>query len=222
MSAEILGTPEALAVVFGEAPPDHGFVPPIDYFDEPMDNAALAEPATIERLAKLADDAGQLEREITADTVSLAEKQARLAKIIEDQIPTILKELGMTEFKMIDGRKVELKSDVRTHIKEDNKAAAYAWLEKGNYDGIIKTVVTAEFGKGENESATNAVSALEEAGFAATKNQSIHAATLKSFVKERLEAGEMPQDMFPVFGIFPFDVAKITAPKAPKKPRNKK
>ncbi len=149
----------------------------IDYFDEPLDIAELVEPATIERLSMLAGKATELASELTADTVALEEKKAKLEKILADQIPTIMKELGMTEFKMEDGCKVEVKSDVRTHIKEENQPKAYAWLEEFNFDGIIKTLVTAEFGKGENEKAGEALKALEEAGYSAAKKQSIHAAT---------------------------------------------
>lgn len=191
--------------------------PLIDYFDEPMDGAALAEPATIERLSMLATKAGELASRMTAELVTYEETKASLDKILNDQIPTIMKELGMTEFKMEDGRKVEVKSDVRTHIKEENQPKAYAWLEENEFDAIIKTLVTSEFGRGENAKAAEAIKALEEAGYSAAMKQSIHAATLKAFVKERLEAGDkIPHDLF---GIFPFEVAKITEAKKAKKKR---
>jgi hypothetical protein len=109
---------------------------------------------------------------------------------------------------------VSVKADVKTSITEANKPAAFAWLREHHFDGIIKMAVSLSFGKGESAAAELAVKTLHEAGYEPTQAESVHPATLKSFVKERLEDGDnIPID---VFGIFEFKQSKIKLPKTKK------
>lgn len=181
----------------------------IDYFDE--DLKPQADEATLEVLTKLAKESVELEAEIAADTVALEEKQSKLGKLLRSRIPEIMKTLSMDEFKLTDGSVISVKSDIKCGITEVNKPAAFAWLESNDFDGIIKTNVSVAFSKGEMEKAQKAIEILQEADFDAAMDRSVHPATLKSFVKERLEAG----DNIPVetFGIFEFNQAKIKLPK---------
>jgi hypothetical protein len=129
-------------------------------------------------------------------------------------MPNMMDELGMKEFKMIDGRTISIDPKVNASIKEENRPAAYKWLEEKDFDGIIKTKVIAEFGKGDIETARKALDTLHDAGYGATMDRSIHAMTLTSFVKERLGAGD---ELPPCFSVFEFKEAKIKKPKASKK-----
>lgn len=183
----------------------------LDFDGEP---AAPVEPATLERLSSLAHQMVALEKEIHSDTVALAEKQAEYDKLNQRTIPDIMQELAMADFTLTDGSKLEVKDDIKTHISEENRPVAHKWLREHDFDGIIKTKVIAEFGKGELEKAEAAQKKLADEGFDSSLSESVHPSTLKSFVKERLEAG----DNIPVaaFGIFETKKTKITAPKAKK------
>lgn len=186
--------------------------PPIDYFDDLPEKKV--EVATLQLLARLANESKELEASIQTKSVDLAEDQSKLDALLRKRIPEIMKELGMEEFKLTDGSKVSVKADVKCAITEANKPKAFEWLETTNNDGIIKTKVGVDFGKGEMEEAKKAVDALHDIGLAATMDRAVHPATLKSFVKEMLENGvNIPID---VFGIFEFTVAKITLPKVGK------
>jgi hypothetical protein len=170
-----------------------------------------AEPVTLERLTKLAEEARQLEKDIDAASVDLAEKQDKLTNILRNIIPSAMEELGMKNFTLADESKVEIKDHINASITEQNKPRAFAWLTEHGFDGIIKTKVASEFGKGEIDDARKALSALQEAGFTGTLDQNVHPMTLKSFVKEQLEEGNsIPLD---VFGVFEFKEAKITRPR---------
>lgn len=185
---------------------------PIDYFDEVNVQVEVSEN-TIERLTQLANQAGLLEAKITEISKALAEEQEELVKIKRVLMPNIMEELQMAEFKMVDGRVISIDPKVNASIKEQDRPAAFDWLEKNNYDGIIKTKVNAEFGKGEMADAIKAQQALHDAGFMAALDRSIHPMTLTSFVKERLAAG----DTLPAaIGVFEFKEAKIKNPKASK------
>jgi len=182
----------------------------IDFFEP-----GTVEPnpeSTLERLTALAKDATDLMKEIETDEAATKLKQERLDKILREYIPGIMRDLDLEDYKLKDGSKVEVKEEVKCHISEENKPDAFAWLRENNFDGIIKTNVTASFGKGEVQRAAEARAALVAAGFdQAAISESVHSSTLKAFVKERLEAG----DSIPLepFGVYEFTIAKITQPK---------
>lgn len=186
----------------------------IDYFEDAQAPVA-DEPATLERLSSLAVEAKALETSIAEMTVALAEEQAKLDKILKGHIPSIMEQLGLEEFKLKDGSKVTVKQDIKCGITEERKPAAFAWLAANDYDGIIKTGIALAFGKGEIADAERAIEVLHEAGFdSAALDKSVHPSTLKSFVKERLEAGDnIPLE---TFGVFDFKVAKIALPRTRK------
>lgn len=186
----------------------------IDFFSDDVAFNADNAPATLERLTDLALKTTALNEEITALSVQLAEKSDSVKNILRNLIPTVMEELGMSEFKLVDGSKIEVKDHLQASLTEANKPAGFLWLEENEFDGIIKTKVHADFGKGEADDAKRARDALVAAGFSAELDRNVHPATLKAFVKERLEAGDsIPVD---VFGVFQFKEAKITAPKVAK------
>jgi nucleoid DNA-binding protein len=195
---------------------DSSAIPTIDYFED----VGLSEDgiggATLERLTALANEAKRLESEIIEETEEIGKKQGKLEAILKNFIPTIMEELGMEQFKLKDGSQVEVKKVVHASISDENKPDAFKWLEEHDFDGIIKTKVLSSFGKGEIDDAKEALETLQKAGFEATMDRSIHAQTLKAFVRERLEEG----DNIPVttFGVFEYKLAKITLPRRPKRP----
>jgi len=189
----------------------------IDYWDGLEDLSEGIALTTMERVAALVKSAETLSGEIDTLSVELAEKEEARKKIVRVQLPEIMSELGMAEVKMESGAVVSILDKVNASISEVNRPEAFKWLEEHEYDGIIKTKVLAEFGKGEMEDAKKAQKALQDAGFMGSLDRNVHPMTLTSFVKERLAAGEsLPES----FSVFEFKEAKIATPKA-KKPKKK-
>lgn len=185
--------------------------PAIDYFADDA-NPEPPQPATLERLMALANELKDLDAQCAADLVALEEKQGKADKIRRRTLPDLMAELGMEEFKLTTGEKVTIKEDIKCGLTEDNKPIGYAWLRDHDYGGIIKTKVSLDFGKGDEAQAKAAVEALQQAGFDPDCADSVHPATLKSFVKERLESG----DDIPLatFGVYEFKEAKIALPRS--------
>lgn len=187
----------------------------IDYFDDLPQVPEEVQVATLERLTALAMESKDLEVKITAATVALEELKGKNDKILMGHIPSIMKTLGLEEFKLTDGSKVTVKEDVKCGITEERKPAAFDWLRSNEFDGIIKTGLTLSFGKGEQDAVKKAMETLHEAGFEPSVAENVHPQTLKSFVKEQLEAGtNLPLE---TFGVFEYKVAKIALPKTRKK-----
>jgi hypothetical protein len=195
-------------------PESNGSIPTSAYFEDtgPVSNE---EPATLEALSLMARKSGELEAEIMALEVQLAEKTDQLNIIKRKSMPDIMERLGFESFKMEDGRTIEIEKKINASISAENKPLAFAWLREHNCDGIIKMKVGTDFGKGESDLAEKAIKALREAGFDPNVDENVHPATLKAFVREQLEEGtDIPID---VFGIFEFKEAKIKLPRTSKR-----
>ncbi len=139
--------------------------------------------------------------------LSLSKEAVR--KIEQEDLPELMQELELEEFKMEDGSRVSVMKDITCGISEANKRQAHGWLVSNEFGGIIKTEVKVPFEAGK----------LDEAGEFAAENggelkEFVHPMTLKSFLKERLEAGTaLPTE---AFGIRAFNRVKIELPKVKK------
>lgn len=147
---------------------------------------------------------------------------AELARLLEahrrteqEDLPELMREIGLTEIKLADGSEITVTDDVQCSISEERRAAAHAWLRESGYGGIIKGVLAIPFRPEDPEMeeavAEIAAEASERLGAEIEVAEKVHPQTLKSFVKERLAAGEAVP--FDLFGIHPFSRAKVKAPK---------
>jgi hypothetical protein len=153
----------------------------------------------LKTIVELAREQYRLELAIDKMESQLAQLKEKHKNICEKYIPEKMIEIGMDSFKT-DRMSLEVKRFYSAHIAEDKKDEAFDWLEKTNNDGIIKTMVTVPFGRGELADARKAVKVLQKAKFIPCLNRSIHAQTLKAFVKEQMEDGKpLPQDLFGVY-----------------------
>lgn len=181
----------------------------IDYF------ADVEKPVVdLAEITTLAEQGDKLQAELDELNFKVQEMQQELERIYRNKLPELMKAAALTEFKLADGTKLTLKSEIKTSISVAHQAAAFHWLEEHEFDGIIKSKVESEFERGEIERANEIVALLNEEGVGASLKRTIHPATLKSFVKERLEEGtNLPLD---VFGVFEYEIVKATKPRAKK------
>lgn len=173
----------------------------------------------LERLQKLVDEVEDVKSDVDYYTEELGKAEEKLKGLLRDTIPNLMEEIGMSKVTTMDGMNVEVTPKANPSIKAENKSAAYQWLKDHDFGGLIKSKITVEFGKGEEDDAAEALAALEDIGVTAGLEESIHAQTLKSWVNERLEAGEeIPETI----GVHQFKEAKISVPKAKKSAKVKK
>jgi hypothetical protein len=150
----------------------------------------------------------------------IADLQAKLdaaaadyLRIEREDLPELMREVGLAELKLANGVEVSISEEVTAAISEERRAAAHAWLREHNFGGLIKTVVTVPFGRGEEEEARRLAAEIAEAHDCELK-ETIHPQTLKAFVKEQVEGGKpLPYELF---GVFPFSRAKVKMPKGAK------
>ena len=158
---------------------------------ETLDNAGLDTVAGLARKIKQQQDkVERLDRELKD------EKQA-LLKLTDEDLPSTMADLGLSRFSLDDGSTVEVKPTYGASILVKDRPAAYDWLRDNGFDDIIKNVISCQFGRGEDDQASAFHAFASQQGYSADQNESIHASTLKAFVKERIETGDdFPHTLF--------------------------
>jgi hypothetical protein len=166
------------------------------------------EEGALERIVRLANLMVEQKAAVEIRTEELRQAKEALLRTEREDLPQLLKELELTSIRLKDGSTVELKSEIDCAITEANRAAAHAWLQEHGFGGIIKTQLQVSFGKDEVEDALHlADEILASTGRHAAVGEAVHPSTLKSFVKEQLEAGNaIPFDLF---SIRPYDKVKL-------------
>lgn len=137
------------------------------------------------------------EQEISALEQKLKDEKKLLLKLTDEELPTMLAEIGLTSMKLDDGSEVTVKPTYGASILVDNRPAAYEWLREHGHDDIIKNTVACAFGRGEDDKASAFKAFAEQQGYFAEQKTEIHPQTLRAFVKERVETGdEFPMELF--------------------------
>lgn len=161
----------------------------------------------LQRIMALVDLMRTKQKEVERLEDKLKDAKATLLSIERVDIPDLMSELGVTEIKTADGATLSIKEEVDAKITEANRWAAMDWLAQNGFAGIIKTGVSVAFGKGDHDGAVALADELTEKYGSVEVKEEVHPSTLKSFVKERLAAGDAIP--FDIFGIFPYSKAVI-------------
>lgn len=144
----------------------------------------------LESLGDLAKRAAWLEGKILEFSNSLGVLSEELRSILEQKMPEIMMEVGIEQIKLTTGEKCTMKAFYSASIDKENPFPAFEWLKQNGHDSLIKNEVKASFGKGEEEKVNKLMETLAPLGFQNLK--SVHASTLKAFVKEQVESGTPP------------------------------
>jgi len=139
----------------------------------------------------------------------LKEQYRRLS---EEDLPQKMAELGMQDLRLEDGSRITIDMFYATRINKNNRDAAHAWLRQQGHGDIIKNQVSVSFGKGEDETALETMTLLEQEGLFPAQKESVHPSTLKAFVKERIESGDsaFTPDTQKLFSVYQGKRTKIT------------
>jgi len=158
---------------------------------EKVDSGELKNVASIAR--QIRDE----EEYISGLEKDLKNAKKKLLQLTDEDLPSILQEMGMSEFKLDDGSQVTIKQLYGASILVDNRPTAYQWLRDNGFGDLIKNIVSCEFGMGEDQKAEDFKDTASRNGFQVEQNTSVHSSTLKAFVKERCEKGdEFPMELF--------------------------
>jgi hypothetical protein len=151
-------------------------------------------------IAGLARRAKMLEKEIAEMEESVKERSEQYRKLTEQTIPEAMAEVGMKKFVMEDGSTIDVKPFYSASISKARQSEAYQWLRDHGFDDIIKNTISVRFGRGEDELSARLLNLLGAQGYPAEQAQKIEPQTLKAWVKERVEKGQIVDTE--LFGVF--------------------
>lgn len=167
---------------------------------------------TQDKLTQLSDYCNvyiQLEKDIADQELKLKNKKAELEQVSRTNIPELLNEVGLSEVKLADGKKVKIEDKLRANIADKNYLLAYKSMVKAEggdeeaqraVDELFKSQAIIESAEDE------LLEYFIENDIPYNVKRTIHYQTLVKYCKSKLEQGkEIP------FGIsvFQYQETKI-------------
>ena len=131
---------------------------------------------------------------------NLKSKNDEIRVLSEQEIPNLMQEAGVSEFKLADGSSVSVKPFYAARIPVSKTNEAFQWLIGNGYGDLIKNTVSLNFGKSEDNIANSLVEDLKSKGHNVSQKKKVEPQTLKAFVKEAIQNGQnVPMDLFGVY-----------------------
>jgi len=151
-------------------------------------------------VAKLAADIASREKELAELEEKVKAKKKDLLRLTDEELPSMLAEMGVSSFKLSDGSQVEIKKTYGASIPVASREEAFSWLRQNGHGDMVKNIVSVDFKMGEDSMAAEFAEMAKSKGLHPDQKESVHPSTLRSFVKDEVEAGRsLPMEMFGAF-----------------------
>lgn len=163
---------------------------------------------SIDRITKLGELMEMQQAEVDELEARLKQAKAALARTQTEDLPAMMDEIGLQEFRLQSGYRISIKDDVKCGITAATRDRAHKWLLEHGFGGLIKTSVELLFGRGEVEAAHELARRLHNEHPDLDVKEVVHPSTLKAFINEQLAEGKnVPADLF---NLHPYRKAVIT------------
>ena len=148
------------------------------------------------KIGAVATDIAETEAEIAAIKEQLKAKESYAKKLSQEVLPSLFAEVGLSELKLADGRKIKVSEYYSATPLKENREKVHAWLRDNGFGDLVKNQVTCSFGRNEDEKASKLISDLNDKGYESAQREWVEPSTLRAFVREQYEAGrELPMDL---------------------------
>lgn len=159
---------------------------------------AAAAGGELSQLQQLAEQQASAQAKVADLEAQLNKAREELRDLAERQVPELMDQIGLADFKTTTGLKIKIDETIRASIPKAKAPLAFAWLKAHGHAAMIKRVVKVAFGKGEDEKADELRTKLADT-YDVEDDASVHPSTLAAFVREKLRDGEeVPLDLFGV------------------------
>jgi len=167
---------------------------------ESFEEAALINDADLSNVADLAQLQLEKEREIEEIERNLKIAKAQYRRISEDDLPELMRSLGLATITLNNGASVSIKETMYASISKKNKPKAIEWLAEHDHESLIQNEVTLAFGRGEQERLRALRDLLDTTSFDEyAVSENVNTSSVKSAIKELLAKGEdVPLELFGV------------------------
>ena len=160
----------------------------------------IQKTANIHSLADQVERLNNMQKKLALEEENIKKTKKELEHVSGEIIPTMMSEMGLSHLKLMDGSSVDVKPNYSASITLANREAAFNWLRNNGLGDIIKNEILVSFGRNEDNKAADYAALARDRGFQPTQKLKVEPMTLKSLVRERIEAGkDMPTELFNVF-----------------------
>jgi len=178
----------------------------IDFESDVQDNSVA--DGDLKRVSHMAGTLIEAAKTVTRLEGELKQAKEQVRKLSEEDLPALMDEVGLAEFKTSDGHQITVEEGVFANISSARAAEAFQWLRDNGHGALIKNVVAASFGKGDDEAAQKLYQQLAGEYKQVSHKEDIHWQTLRAFVREQREQGTpVPEALF---GVYVRRTAKVT------------
>ena len=161
-----------------------------------QEDASAVPEDNLGKIGAVATDIAETEEEIAQLKSQLKKKEDYITKLSEQVLPTLFSEVGLSELKLSDGRKLKVSEYFRASIKAENRQLAYTWLRDNGFGDLVKNQVTCCFVRNEDEKASGLMSELSDKGLEPAQREWVEPSTLRAFVREQYEKGvDLPMEL---------------------------
>ena len=152
--------------------------------------------SSLGKIGAVATDIADTQEEISKLKEQLQKKEDYERKLSGEVLPSLFLEVGLSELKLADGRKIQVSEYYRATPLKENRAKVHTWLRDNGFGDLVKNQVTCSFGRNEDEKASGLISTLSEGGFEPAQREWVEPSTLRAFIREQHEAGrQLPMDL---------------------------
>lgn len=157
---------------------------------------SLEEKANEDRVNKIMTLVDSIGASIGDIEEALKQRKKVLFNIRQIQIPEIMREFGLESITTLQGKKIEIKGDISVSVK--NQERLFWYLRENDAGDLVKNQVIVDVSnEGERQ---EILELLERTACSFEAKESVHASTLKKYVKDCLEKGQkIPEDIVSTF-----------------------
>ena len=171
-----------------------------DLIKEMQEDANHIPEDNMGRIGAVATDIAETEAEISVIKEKLKTKETYAKKLSQEVLPSLFSEVGLSEIKLADGRKIKVSEYYSATPLKENREKVHTWLRDNGFGDLVKNQVTCSFGRNEDEKASGLLSHLDKEGYESAQREWVEPSTLRAFVREQYEAGvELPMDLLGAF-----------------------
>lgn len=179
----------------------------LNNLEEYAESVSKMNESGLSRVSSLVRKQLVLEKRVEDLEEQLKSAKEDLRTVAEQDLPNALHEMGMKEVRMDDGSIVSVSNFYNVSIPKDKTDQAFDWLRLNGHGDLVKNVVSATFGRAEDNRAKDLIGKLSDEGYAVAQKQWVEPMTLKAFAKEQVEQGsDIPTELF---GLYIGEKAKV-------------
>lgn len=188
-----------------------------------MEMDADATFADTQRISDAVGTLRGLDEELAAADAEVKRVKEQIQECERRTIPDLMTGAGVEKVVLEGGQELSLRARWEGHISAAQEEDAFRWLRAHGHGGLIKNQISVSLGPQEEQRAAGLLALLEKHGYASESKQTVHAATLKSWLKEMFSKPDIPEEQLPprkLFGVFDWVEAHI--PGRSKRKKSKK